>query len=315
MNILSWNIFGRTQKKRNSKNKTKKSYKMNCSPEVAGETVGSETCYTNDALKKIKNAYNKNYPKQPITTNKPKKIFIELKEKLKQCHKEDCWLRQLPESDQIYLDKYLFAPDQPNEWKRNPNEWLSNIDILKVLHQYEKKYKHFKFIGPTPIDFDTRLPEENGKCVWEDLCNFSLLNQMKKGIKKIGVIFNLDKHDQSGSHWVSLFIDIENRIVFYFDSAANKTPPEVKVLVKKLIQQGKTLNTPIRFRYIENYPTLHQHSNSECGMYSLFFIITMLVSQIEDENNMSMREKIKLFKKSKIPDKYVEKFRNIYFNP
>ena len=35
---------------------------------------------------------------------------------------------------------------------------------------------------------------------------------------KIGVIFNLDKHDQSGSHWVAMFIDLENKFFFYFDS-------------------------------------------------------------------------------------------------
>ena len=315
MNILSWNLFGNTQKKKYSKNKTKKFRKMNCSPAVAGSTVDPESCYTNDALIKIKNAYNKNYPKQPITTNKPKIIFKELKENLKQCNKEDCWLRQLPESEQTYLDEFLFAPDQPSEWKNNPNEWLSNFDIIKVIHQYEQKYKHFKFIGPTPIDFDTRLPEENGKCVWEDLCDISLEKQIHHKISKIGVIFNLDEHDESGSHWVSLFIDIENNFIFYFDSAANKTPPEIKALIKKLVKQGKMLKKPIHFRRIENYPTLHQQSNSECGMYSLFFIITMLTNKTEFDSHLSIRDKIKLFKKTKISDKYVEKFRYIYFNP
>ena len=33
----------------------------------------------------------------------------------------------------------------------------------------------------------------------------------KQGINKIGVIFNLDKHTQPGSHWVALFIDGEKR--------------------------------------------------------------------------------------------------------
>ena len=37
----------------------------------------------------------------------------------------------------------FFAPFAPNEWKKNPNEWLSSIDISKVMKQYEKKYKNF----------------------------------------------------------------------------------------------------------------------------------------------------------------------------
>ena len=55
---------------------------------------------------------------------------------------------------------------------------------------------------------------ENGKCVWEELCKFELEKQIEKGKNKIGIIFNLDKHYQSGSHWVSLFIDIEIMIFF-----------------------------------------------------------------------------------------------------
>ena len=39
------------------------------------------------------------------------------------------------------LKKYTFAPKAPDEWKENPTEWLTSIDILEVMKQYEKKYK------------------------------------------------------------------------------------------------------------------------------------------------------------------------------
>ena len=48
-----------------------------------------------------------------------------------------------------------FTPYKPTEWEKNPVEWLSNFDILNVLKQYEEKYSDFKFIGPTPIDFNS----------------------------------------------------------------------------------------------------------------------------------------------------------------
>jgi len=40
----------------------------------------------------------------------------------------------------------------------------------------------------------------------------------------------------------------------------------------------------------------------------LFFIITML------DENMSLKKKIDLFQKKRIPDNYVEHYRKIYFN-
>jgi len=312
MDFFGWGTKSTRKKypiKMNNKNKT-----MNCSPLVSGQTISDDTCYTSNALLKIVNAYNKNNPTNKIVSTDPKIMLSELKIKLTHCKKEDCWLSQLPKSQQKYLDEYLFAPDKPNEWKKNSNEWLSNIDIFDVLKQYEKKYKNFKLFEPTPIDFDTRLPENNQQCVQEELCKIFLADLIKKNINKIGVVFNLDKHDQSGSHWTSMFIDIENQFIFYFDSADNDIPPEIKTLVKKIKLQGKQLNKPIQFKYYNNKNHRHQSSNTECGMYSLFFIITMLTGKTEFNNNMKVSDKLHLFRQKKIPDKYVEKYRNIYFN-
>jgi hypothetical protein len=227
------------------------------------------------------------------------------------CDKETCWLNELPKREKKYLQTYLFAPSQPDEWKNNPNEWLSNYDILNVMKQYEEKHKHFRFFGPTPIDFDTRIPEKNGKCVWEELCHFSLEKQIENKINKIGIIFNLDKHDQGGSHWVSLYIDISHKLIFYFDSAANKTPKEIDAFIQKVMTQGTEHSPPIVFRKEENYPQMHQQSNTECGMYSLYFLITMMSARTDK----SIESKIRLFKQERVTDTYIEKFRNVYFNP
>lgn len=304
-----------TRKKlKKMRNKSINNKSMNCSPLVEGQTVSDDTCYTSDALLKIATAYNKNNPTNKIVSTDPKVIFAELKTKLTKCKKEDCWLSQLPESEQKYLDEFLFAPDKPSEWKKNANEWLSNIDIFEVLKQYEKKYKNFKLFEPTPIDFDTRLPENNQKCVQEELCKISLETLIQNKINKVGIVFNLDKHDQGGSHWTSMFIDIENQFIFYFDSAANELPTEVNTLVKKIKSQGQQLSNPIQFKFYSNKNHRHQSSNTECGMYSLFFIITMLTGKTDHDNQMTVAQKLKLFRNKKIPDKYVEKYRNIYFN-
>ena len=46
------------------------------------------------------------------------------------------------------------------------------------MYQYELAYPNFSFIGPTPIDFDKENVNEKGKCVWEELCNFSLSDML-----------------------------------------------------------------------------------------------------------------------------------------
>jgi Ulp1 family protease len=152
------------------------------------------------------------------------------------------------------------------------------------------------------------------------------------GKRKLGIVFNLDKHDEPGSHWVSMFVDVDNSFIFYYDSARNNTPAEVTRLKNEITKQGAALSPPIHFKYITNKHS-HQRTNTECGMYSLFFIITMLTGKTDHpiesfkkrghggehyggirEHNLSVEQRISLFLDHNIPDAYVEKYRNTYFN-
>ena len=133
------------------------------------------------------------------------------------------------------------APYAPKSWKNNPNEWLSSNDIEKVMKQYEVDYPNFIFIGPSPIDFDKKLMF--GVCVWNELCNLNIIKQLKDGKNKIGIIFNTDPHNKSGSHWISLFIDIKRKFIFYFDSNGDKVPREIMSLIERIEKQGTEINT------------------------------------------------------------------------
>ena len=284
------------------KNKTKKSFiKLNCSPK---NTKTNYTCYSNPELYKLRDIWNARHPDRPIKTQNTKKIWEKLKEYYATiCNKESCWVRQMTKNTK--LEKELldaFAPESPKEWEKNPNEWLSSIDILQVMGQYEKKYKCFDFLGPSPIDYDTHKLHD--KCVWEELCHFDLYNHIKKGYTKIGVIFNLDPHYKGGSHWVSLFINIKEKTIFFFDSAGEHIPQQIEKFVNTTIEQGKKLPDPINFKFDQNYPVEHQYGNTECGIYSLFFIIYMLEDKITGH----------YLKTHIIKDKYMEKFRNVFYN-
>ena len=286
---------------------------MNCNPIVKGKTPVPGTCLTSDALEKLKLAYNKENPSTKILSSNPAQIWTDLKNRMTKCNREDCWLNVIKDPQQREeLEKHLFAPHMPKEWKNKPNTWLSNYDILAVLEQYEKSHKHFKMIGPTPIDFDTKPSDRGGKCVWQDLCTFSLKQCLAKGKTKIGIIFNLDKHDQGGSHWISLFLDLDESFMFFLDSAGETMPSEVKVLVERIVKEGDEMGK--KFKVFENHPLEHQLGNTECGVYSLFFIITMLTGEAEGRKLATMQDKVQFFKKKRIPDKYVHKYRKIYFN-
>jgi hypothetical protein len=221
-------------------------------------------------------------------------------------------LKELKDSElHENIDKYIFAPDSPPEWDKNPNEWLSNIDILNVLSQYQTTYKNFLFLGPSPIDFDTKVEGRTNTCIENAICKFSIKKQLKDGKKKIGMIFNLDKSTEPGSHWVSFFVDLDERVLFYFDSTGDPIPDEIGVLKNRIMEEGQTLG--IKFKYYDNEGRKHQVGGTECGMYSLFFNITMLTGEVDDKK-MSMKQRIYLFKKGNIRDKYVEKYRKKYFN-
>jgi len=301
--------------RRTKKNVTRSFQPLNCSPIVNGKTEIAGSCFTAPALYQLKEYYNKHHPSTPILSKTPSQLWHDFRTRFFSCKREDCWLKEIDNAElRENLEKFLFAPSQPVEWKKKPNEWLSNFDIFEVLHQYELTHSTFKAIGPTPIDFDSRPKDESGKCVWEELCTFQLNNYLEKGKTKLGMVFNLDKHDERGSHWVSLFVDLEDWFLFYLDSAGNQIPKEIRALVKRIQRQGMSLSPPLKFKFYENYPLEHQLGNTECGMYSLYFIITMLTGETEGRTFRTAREKIEFFKKKRVPDKYVSKYRKIYFN-
>lgn len=285
------------------RNKTLKLKKINCSPKPKDE-LNDFSCYSNKALINLRDHWNARHPDVKISSNSPKEIHKKIGEYLKDiCNNEACWLRQ--RSDFGKLESELadsFAPESPPEWKKNPNEWLSSTDIMKVMKQYEKAYKCFDFIGPTPINFDTR--KIYGECVWEELCNFNLEKMINNGKTKIGIIFNTDPDYKPGQHWISMFINIKKKTIFFFDSTGDKAPKEVDKLIKRIQEQGLKLANPINFKVDSNEGVEHQYGNTECGIYSIFFIVHMLEDKVTDH----------YLKTHILKDEYMQEFRHIYFN-
>lgn len=278
------------------KNTTIRKYtKKHCSPSSSSYKF---TCFNKKSLLKIAKAWNKNYPHNKIKINnkKVKEIWGQIDNRLKKkCKDELCWTKQnFLKNSNI---KKSFKPLKPKSWNRNKFEWLSTTDIEDVIKQYEKKFPNFRFIGAVPIDFDSTYGV--GQCIVNELCKINLKKMMMAKIFKIGIVFNLDKHNQEGSHWVSMFIDLKKDCIYYFDSYGTEEPKEVKNLANRLLEQAKEIGK-LNMKYKVN-KIRHQFRNSECGVYCINFIVSMLEGNTFENytNNivkdMDMNEKRELY--------------------
>lgn len=295
-----------TTKKKHLKLHKKTIKKIHCNPSNKTDLIIPQSCMKKSTIRVIKEAFNEKYPEKAIKTNNPKTILNELTKKVDNCSREDCWLELI--DDEFLRDSLkntLFAPVQPEEWKNNPTTWLTNHDILNVLNQYETAYPNFRFIGPTPIDFDDNSLYYYGKCVCPKLCKMDINKYISDGIHNIGIVFNLDKHTSSGSHWVSMFIDLQTKHLYYFDSNGIKPPTEIKDLIDKLQKENQFKSHINEFE--------HQKQNSECGMYSMYFIISMLTEKL-DKKSMNRADIFNHLQKVRVSDNKMKKLRDKYFN-
>jgi len=261
------------------------------------------TCYSKPILYKIKDTWNKKHPEHKITSQDPYIIWKSLRSVMEHehaCKRESCWLKHLCIKEGLPSNIYdlTFSPEMPESWLKNPNEWLSSLDIVKVMNQWEQRYKCFKFIGPSPIDYDTH--KMFGECVWDELCKFNLKIHKKNKKKKVGIIFNLDPHYKAGSHWVAVFINDVKKTIYYFDSYGDRPHPQIKKFIDNVINQSTQLGTT--YKYLENKKR-HQFGNSECGMYSMYFITQMLQNKCFEK-----------FQRKVVSDAYMLRLRKKFFN-
>ena len=201
-----------------------------------------------------------------------------------ECNNEFCWT-QRPIVNQVNTQYFetlannSFRPQAPLSWTSNPNEWLSTTDINEVLRQYEKAHQGFRFIGAIPVDFaspvDTAIKVASTKrCIVQELCQVDVKEWLNQGIDCMGIVFNMDAHDEPGSHWTSMYINLQENSVFYYDSFGDRPPPEVRDFMEQLgVQLEAVHGEPTTV--IQN-EVRHQFRNTECGVYSIYFVVKML---------------------------------------
>jgi hypothetical protein len=201
---------------------------------------------------------------------------------------EACWIEQdfVKEAHASKKLQKNFRPKKPVAWDKNPNEWLNTYDILDVMKQYEESDKAFHFVGVFPVDF-AAMNASSGTCIVQEMCQLHLGTLYKKGIRKIGVVFNMDKHNESGSHWTGLFIGTDPRKknygVFYYDSVAMGPPKEIAKFMKQMKHELQLLHPAHKDKIeFKANKVRRQYKNSNCGIFSMLFVIMMLKHKFDN---------------------------------
>jgi hypothetical protein len=257
-------------------------------------TEGS--CFTIRELHEIAKNYNDSHKDQIKLYPSKKDMIVELDNKLRQsCSDQTCWatLKFIKNNDELNM---AFKAKGP----AGQFDWLSTTEINDCMERYMRMYPHFLFVGAVPIDIED-LDQFGVKTL-----NYDTL--IKKGYYIIGIIFNLDEHYKSGSHWVAFFVDFKTKRIYYSDSAGKPPEQRVKRLVKKLAEKfyerdnpgKKIMQLPVdsymnesgenameKIYDIKFNKLQHQYGGSECGVYSMNFIIRLLRGDLFDEIHKS----------------------------
>jgi hypothetical protein len=131
----------------------------------------------------------------------------------------------------------------------------------------------------------------------------------------LGCVLNTDISSGRGKHWVAVFIDCRDDnewTIEYFNSAGNPPPTTMINWMEKTRKQltdyankltdSSSSNKPINVETVCVTDIEHQQSETECGMYSLFYIRARLDGK-----------SYKWFTQTVIPDADMIEFRKHLF--
>jgi|Laugresbdmm110dd_1035094.scaffolds.fasta_scaffold01142_4 hypothetical protein len=293
-----------------------------CSPQQGKRYNETGSCYDKTVLEKIARAFNRSFPDksiQQIETKTFSQLWKELQKKLSvSCGRDEvCWVSKVGLDYDDKLEDYI-RPKTPAEWKRDPKTWLNNFNIEAVLIQYEEANSPiYKFMGVYPSDF-LRKESYSGDCYYEEICKLNVAELYKQGITCIGMVINLDEHDEPGSHWTSMFACIDPTKqcfgAYYYDSVTGDPPEDMLEFMQEIQRQADQLKASLKIKKpfkIAINKVRHQYGHSECGVFSIYYQLKWL-SEIKNKGGKVKFEDIV---GKKITDSQVFKLREILFRP
>lgn len=221
------------------------------------------------------------------------------------------------------VDEYLafrsaekhFTPDEfDQEMKRYKplgridDGYFSNFVTDNTLKMYSEYDSNFYEISAQLMDFPS--PTQQFSPLLRDAfiegTDSYILDRVKSGdITTIGIVLNTLKSTgnlRAVGHWVSMFIDFRSEpgTIEYFNSSGRAPIPEVDEWMKKTADD-LTKKLGKKIIPVHTSSIVHQKSDTECGAYSLYYILARLLgygykqfrkNRISDESVMQFRSKI-----------------------
>lgn len=159
-------------------------------------------------------------------------------------------------------------------------ELLSNTDIDGILKQWESAFDGFFAYNFNMLDY-TMWSFRNGRVV-EGADTLATIDpyELFKNFTCSACIINSDKYEGGGKHWMALFVDNRGRwpTAEFFNSSGRAPVPEWCSYLERVQQSLNRLNaadmaagTKERCEIVHNH-LIQQHSMTECGVYSLFYV-------------------------------------------
>lgn len=239
-----------------------------------------------------------------INTLSPEDLILNLMNKLNVINERDIWkhpkiINRFGRGVSYNILKKSYKTDGP----ANTTNLLSNHNIDGVLESYVLKSpelygNRFLHLPFQMIDF------------WEKKTELAKIDYMelKDRYDSIGVVLNSDYSYGPGKHWFAIYVDLStlrnnNKLILEYFNSSGRMPYE------QIIEYYEEIKT----KYAMKYPGIEvvlkiiveeriQESKTECGMFSLIFII----GRIEGKS-------AEFFNKKNITDADMIRYRKLIF--
>lgn len=190
---------------------------------------------------------------------------------------------------------------------RDSNTWLNNINIDKTLQKWAVEFNDL-FVYPFCM---SDFYKTHGSLATIKICDVfnGLISQktangtITRKCKRMCCVLNTDVSTGRGIHWVCLFVDCTTKpiTIEYWNSAGN--PPfasATKWMQQSRVELMKCTGENVNTISVTSVP--HQESETECGVYVLFYIRKRLEGT-----------PYQYFMDTRIPDSDMTEFRKYLF--
>lgn len=246
-----------------------------------------DSCFSNASLRRIATTFNELNPgsrkriPDDVIRRGTRQALVKA---VRQAYSSKCSIRMLPHHHdgcilQTREGKHTILPEEerlappppaPDNRLLVDKPW-NTYEVIAAMEFIERRFPHFMFLEPAPIDFDSR--NQLGQCIVSELCRFDIREVVRAGKTSFGVIFNTHPSYRPGGHWICCYGCLRTGRICYYDSYGFLPEEKIIAFMKKVASQYKHwFKRDMKLLY-NDYQ--NQHKNVECGTFCILFLSEM----------------------------------------